>query len=52
MKKLEWAELEFTPDLTSDRARELLTKTQDEHEHPDGYNGPCECRECMSCADV
>jgi hypothetical protein len=29
----------------------LLARTRREDEHPENYNGPCECRLCMSYAD-
>jgi len=35
----------------SKRGRELLDKTAKEDEHPENYDGPCECYLCRSYGD-
>ena len=49
----EWKELAemFLNLETLERYHILLTKTQDEEEHPEDYDGPCFCALCRSYAD-
>lgn len=50
MKDSEWKELENGP-IDTKREGDLLRKTRYVEEHPDDYNGPCECQLCCSYGD-
>lgn len=49
MTEEEWKLLLATEDLKIER--ELMAKTRLEDEHPEWYDGPCDCSLCMSYAD-
>ncbi len=50
-EKTIWDKILSVP-TDSTEQREFLEETRDVEEHPDGYDGPCLCRLCMSYADV
>jgi len=53
MEQAEWDELDLLGEDAKNyeennpRLIELLKKTQEEKEHPEGYDGPCGCQMCM-----
>lgn len=50
MTEKEWKELNDLGDgeVNPDRFEELIEKTTDEEEHPEGYDGACMCILCQS----
>ena len=56
MKPEDWKELERLNKVGAlkplrGRGLELVEKTRQVEEHPDDYEGPCECRMCISYAN-
>lgn len=45
--EMRWAQLASNT-TDSIRNEQLLAWTEDQHEHPEWYEGPCYCRLCMS----
>lgn len=48
MTSTEWDRLEELGSDGGEEATQLLQMTEQEDEHPEGYEGPCSCRLCQS----